>query len=528
MRGRLFISSVVLLLMAMVIGACSDDASNKPDVPFVRLVKDQTLQSTILSRAIKYSVFLPEGYRESNESYPVVYLLHGYGDNETSWYTNGGLQYYVDLYAGETVPMIYIMPEANNTYYINRYNGNYPYMEMFVNELVPEIDRKFRTKADKSQRAVMGYSMGGYGALILPALNPNVFSVSIPLSMSFRTDAQYMAETQGSFDVQWAPNFGPNKGASGAERLTNYFKVHSPFHFFNEPVGANNTVKYLIDCGDDEESLIFTSNSLHGIMRDKDIEHEYRVRSGGHSFDYWKQSYREALQFISNAVQGIQHPSQPTPATVGTLITADQVSEVEIDNHVVNVMLPTDYATSTASYPVLYFIHDAESGNVSERSIQTLSMLRNAMTSTRLPKSIVVEIPAGSYVTDGFMTNVVAMIDNEYRTKNEAENRVVMANAAAGQTAVDVVATTTGLFGDCFLYNARFNDTTLPVSLNVFYYLDVTDDATSYNQYHNLFTTIRNQYIGYEYRVRQGTETFQDFLNGLYNSFTVMTPSLNN
>lgn len=527
MRGSIFFVGCLLVLLS----SCGDDPQDDPVVvvPFERLMVDQNVQSAILNRQIKYNVLLPDGYDQSTESYPVVYLLHGYGDNQTAWHTNGGLQHYVDSNIGTTVPMIYVMPEGYNTYYIDRYNGNYPYMKMFVDELVPEIDKKFRTKADRTQRAVMGYSMGGYGALILPALNPDVFSVSIPLSMSFRTDEQYVAETQGSFDVQWAPNFGPAKGTEGEARLSNYFKARSPFHFFNEQTPEiSNKVKYMIDCGDDEESLIFTSNSLHELMRDKGINHEYRVRSGGHSFDYWKQSYREALTFISNAVQGIPHPAEPEPAVVGELITSGRLTQVEIQGNPINIMLPSDYESTTTNYPTLYFINDADEGNESERRTSVLSMINNAIATTRLYKSVVVEIPAGSHVTESFMDEVVSYVDETYRTKALSANRVLMANGVAGQIAVDVASAEENLFGDCFLYNAQFSESSLPVSPNVFYYLDITDDASNYTQYNSLFASIRSGEIEYEYRVRQGGDSFQDFLNGLYSSFNIMKPSLNN
>ncbi|HET9053535.1 MAG TPA: alpha/beta hydrolase-fold protein, partial [Cyclobacteriaceae bacterium] len=282
MKGRIYVAIIMLGLAA----GCAEDDSKMVPGEFKRLWEDQVLQSTVLNFPVQYAVLLPEGYDSSDESYPVVYLLHGYGDDETAWYKNGGLQFYVDKHLAETAPMIYVMPQAFNTYYIDKYTGSFPYMEMFVEELVPEIDARFRTKKDKSQRAVMGYSMGGYGALILPAMNPHVFSVSVPLSMSFRTDAQYIAESQGAFDNQWAPNFGPAKGVSGTARLTDYFKARSPFHFFGgADLSTYNNVKFLIDCGDDEEALIFTSNNLHSLMRNNEVVHEYRVRSGGHSFD---------------------------------------------------------------------------------------------------------------------------------------------------------------------------------------------------------------------------------------------------
>src|SRR5690606_745783 len=156
-------------------------------------------------------------------------------------------------------------PIGYNTYYVNRYTGFYPYMDMITTELVPTIDALFRTKKDKQARAVMGYSMGGYGALILPALNPDIFSIGIPLSMSFRTDEQYMAEPQGVFDSQWGTIFG-GKGTAGEARLTDYYKQHSPFHFFNTTnTEAFAGLKILIDCGDDEESLTITNDAMHAV-----------------------------------------------------------------------------------------------------------------------------------------------------------------------------------------------------------------------------------------------------------------------
>lgn len=133
------------------------------------------MYSAVFDNEITYAVLLPDGYDQSVEDYPVVYLLHGFGDSERAWYTSGGLSYYVDQYADDIVPMIYVMPAAYYSYYVNKFSGDYPYMDMMTTELVPTIDSLFRTRKDKSARAVMGYSMGGYGALILPALNPEVF-----------------------------------------------------------------------------------------------------------------------------------------------------------------------------------------------------------------------------------------------------------------------------------------------------------------------------------------------------------------
>jgi enterochelin esterase-like enzyme len=525
MWGRYFLILMTLGCVLFTSG-CGEDEPKRVTPQFYRLWEDQLLQSEILNQPIQYAVLLPEGYNESDESYPVVYLLHGYGDDETAWYEGGALQYYVDRDIAETVPMIYVMPQAFNSYYIDRYSGSFPYMEMFVEELVPEIDAKFRTKKDRTQRAVMGYSMGGYGALILPAMHPEVFSISIPLSMSFRTDAQYIAESQGSFDNQWAPNFGPARGTSGAARLSTYFKTRSPFYFFDQAdVSVYNTVNFLIDCGDDEESLIFTSNSMHSLMRDNNINHEYRVRSGGHSFDYWRKSYPEALRYISNKVRGIQHPAEPTPAEIGALISETEITEVEIGGVTINILKPSDYETTSLEYPVLYVVHDGES-NHKQNLIKTFSLLRNSMTTTKIVKSVVVEISSENEVDEDLMEDIVSYVDANYRTKELRANRVIMSNGD-GATKTLAIANQSDLFSDCYVFNAELPDAAPAVSETVFYYLDETDKSDSYKGYENLFSKIRNDGTdGYEFRVRQGAESYQAFLNGLNDSFSSLKESL--
>ena len=521
---------VALIVLSGLSGCGDDNGPAAPDLPFLRLVANQTVQSTILSRGINYAVLLPEGYDKSSESYPVVYLLHGFGDDETAWYTDGSLQFYVDRYIAETVPMIYVMPQGFNTYYIDRYNGTYPYMDMFVKELVPAIDSKFRTKKDKTQRAVMGYSMGGYGALILPVMHPDVFTISVPLSMSFRTDEQYIAETQGSFDGQWAPNFGPGAGVSGSARLSDYFKARSPFHFFNTAdITAFNNLKFMIDCGDDEESLSITNDALHVLMRDHEIPHEYRVRSGAHSWDYWKKSYPEALKFISHAVQGTAYPAEPDPVAIGTPIQNGDYQTVTLPETTLslNVLTPAGYTTTTTDYPVLYLVHQYENDKRTEDAINVFSLLRNAMAARKIPESIIVEIPAAETTINGpLMEDIVSYIDAEYRTEHEKNGRVVMGNGTGGDWASAVVTGNADLFNSCFLFNAPFTNDTPEAVTGVFYYLDITNHASGYKGYNTIYTQIRNEGIEYEYRVRQGSETYQSFLNGLEESFPVLKEML--
>jgi S-formylglutathione hydrolase FrmB len=291
------------------ISACEPEV-NPPDeeIPFVRLLEKQSYQSQLLHRSMDYAVLLPEEYENSTDSYPVVYLLHGYGDDETAWTKYGLIQYYSDRDIAENGPMIFVMPEAFKTYYVNRFDGNYPMMDVLVTELVPAIDSLFRTIPDADHRAVMGYSMGGYGAIILPAKNPDVFKTGVSMSMSFRTDSQYVAEPQSVFDYQWGAVFG-GTGTSGIDRFTDYFIEYSPFHFFSDPENQYlRDLNLFFTCGDDEETLDVTNNELHDILVGLDFPHVYRMKHGGHSWDYWHHELPEALKYIGCVFNDLPYP----------------------------------------------------------------------------------------------------------------------------------------------------------------------------------------------------------------------------
>ncbi|WP_421897722.1 alpha/beta hydrolase-fold protein [Marinoscillum sp.] len=526
--ARLPLMLMVLIFVQSLFG-CKDEAIKVDEpIPFSRLLENQKMSSQIFKVDINYAVLLPEDYNESTEDYPVVYLLHGFGDNETAWYTSGSIKYYSDLYKDEIVPMIYVMPIGYNTYYVNRYTGSYPYMDMITTELVPTIDSLFRTKQDKVARAVMGYSMGGYGALILPALNPDIFTIGVPLSMSFRTDEQYISEPQGVFDYQWGTIFG-GKGASGEARLTDYFKQHSPFHFFNTSNKEGFAgLKFLIDCGDDEETLTITNDALHALMRDHQIPHEYRVRSGGHSFDYWKKSYPEALKFISNSVQGIPHPTNPEPVTIGERVISSDFESVEISGVEINVLIPADYATSTIDYPVVYMIHDYEEGQRESNVTDIFSLLRNGMAAGTLKNGMVVEIPVSESIESDRIAEIISYVEAQYRALADRASRVLLGNALGGLYAANIASEGSSLFGSCFLFDAELQEDGVDPQADIFYYLDISDDGDSYRGYHDFYVKIRDTDIGYEYRVRQGEESYQSFLNGLSESFTSLKQSLKN
>lgn len=516
---RIFLNIALLTAAGIILWGMGSCAKEDQKEPFVRYQKDRVIRSRIFNRELYYSVVLPANYDQTTDSFPVVYLLHGFGDNQSAWFQDGLIQYYSDQYESENGPMIFVLPQGFNSYYVNRYNGSLPYMDYFVHELVPAIDSIYRTRKDKSQRAVMGYSMGGYGAMILPVKHPEIFSTGVVLSMSFRTDEQYLAEPQDVFDNQWGLIFG-GYHQSGTARLTDYFMDYSPFHFFNKAdVSEYSDLRLFFDCGSDEESLHITNGELHNLMRDRSITHEFRVRTGGHSWDYWHKSLPEALKFISYGFRGTTFPGAE-PVNIGTPIAENQCTLETLAGTGIQLRIftPADYQLNTNDYPVIYFLHDYTGGNRNAEAIQILSLLANSMTSGKLPNSIIVEIPAiRGEITPHIMNNVMELVSAEYRTVADKKGKVIAGNGAGGTIANELMPDLSYAFNGCFLYNAHLGDTAQATS-GIFYYIDVTDEADFYRGNYNLFKDIRNKDLNYRYRVRQGKKSLQDIINGISES----------
>ena len=326
----------------------TDPGEITPPTPvFQRYVKDQNCSSSILRAHVKYSVYLPAGYENDTEKrYSVVYMLHGLGDDNNSW--NGSY-----LHANSKIneweakglsEMIYVFPQGFNSYYCNAYNGSYAYMDMFVQELIPLIDKTYRTIPDRQHRAVTGYSMGGFGTIALAEKHPEMFIASAPLSMSVRTDWQYKEESQSGWENQWGWIFG-GKGQSGDGRITEYYKQHCPLYYFNEENRESlSSVHWYLICGDDEKNLLYANDELHCVMAQNGYEHEWRVVNGGHSSSVWMPALDEVLPMFDHYMNGgtLWDPSYHTEITPGTVETDANsvfVSPVYQEKHTGTAML---------------------------------------------------------------------------------------------------------------------------------------------------------------------------------------------
>ncbi len=261
-----------------------------------RVCDDLSLPSKILNGDRKYAIYLPPDYETSERSYPVLYLLHGSGDDQTGWVQFGEVLLIADkaINEGLATPMIIVMPDANTGRrgYFNDPKGDWNYEDFFFKELIPHIEKTYRAKADKRYRAISGLSMGGGGTFMYALHHPEMFSSACPLSAS--CGPLTLAEAG-----DWLERRNEKK-YSEAEKEA-YFKNHSAMELINTmSVDKVKSVRWFIDCGDDD--FLYEGNALvHIAMKKKEIPHEFRIRDGAHNWTYWRDSLPVVLQFVSMA-----------------------------------------------------------------------------------------------------------------------------------------------------------------------------------------------------------------------------------
>lgn len=256
----------------------------------------RTVKSDILKMERKYAVYLPPGYEESDQSYPVLYLLHGGGDDHTGWVQFGQVQHIADkaIAEGKASRMIIVMPDANTGKrgYFNDIEGNFNYEDFFFKELIPHVEKTYRVRSERRYRAVAGLSMGGGGTIFYALHQPDMFAAAAPLSAS-----------TGSWTIeQQKARFRDTKASE--QQIEAYFKRHSVEGIINkaseDELKKIKSIRWYISCGDDD--FLYEGNALmHIAFKKKEIPHEYRVKDGAHTWSYWRMELPLVMEFVSKS-----------------------------------------------------------------------------------------------------------------------------------------------------------------------------------------------------------------------------------
>lgn len=271
---------------------------------FGKVLDSCTVPSAILGGERKYAVYLPPGFDTSSRSYPVLYLLHGGGDDQTGWIQFGEVQSIADkaIAEGKATPMVIVMPDANTGRrgYFNDVKGDWRYEDFFFQELMPFVENAYRIKSEKRYRAVAGLSMGGGGSFMYALHHPELFSSACPLSASTGPLSFEEAKERATRVTPGSASDADTVKLTD-EQIKAHYLQHSTLELVSRiPDDQKKAVRWYIDCGDDD--FLFEGNSLvHIAMRKKEIPHEFRIRDGGHKWSYWREALPTVLFFVSQA-----------------------------------------------------------------------------------------------------------------------------------------------------------------------------------------------------------------------------------
>ncbi|HKB57139.1 MAG TPA: alpha/beta fold hydrolase [Lacunisphaera sp.] len=288
-------------------------------------IRTGQIMSPTLHSAIDYLLYLPPGYDAAGSvRYPVLYLLHGRGDNMTAWtMIKPDLDRMIS--AGQIPPVIAVMPDASASrragYYIDsQFTGSadarLPPGEQvesaFIKELLTHIDATYPTRADRAGRIVAGYSMGGYGALRYSLAHPELFGAAIILS-----PAVYFPLPPPDSSTREFGAFG--KGAKQFDddiyTALNYPALIPAF------IASGLSLVMFIAVGDDERALANPAESAHDldyeahtlynkIRRVPKITAQLRVVDGTHNWDTWRPTFIEGVQYVFSQLKPAPRPAK--------------------------------------------------------------------------------------------------------------------------------------------------------------------------------------------------------------------------
>lgn len=285
-------------LYLILLAVCSVLATNAQTWgPQSKIVTD-SIYSEVLKTHRAYNIFLPQSYETSTDrKYPILYLLHGMYDTNQCWTNRGHLKDVMDQLtaSGEACEMIIVTPNAGGNINAGDWNGyfNMPgwaYEDFFYKEFMPYIEKKYRAIGDREHRAIAGLSMGGGGTTSYAQRYPELYCAAY--AMSALMDIPEMPGQQQQSE---------NKEDKMA-LLTNAVKKLSCIKYVENAdetqKTALRTVKWFVDCGDDDFLLDRNIEFVQAMHR-AFIPIQFRVRDGGHTWEYWHSALYTCLPFVT-------------------------------------------------------------------------------------------------------------------------------------------------------------------------------------------------------------------------------------
>jgi S-formylglutathione hydrolase FrmB len=263
------------------------------------------LNSKILKQPVRYCVYLPASYDSSSAAkplrqFPILYFLHGLGDNEQTLFNSGGWTLLDNLRNQHKLGEFLIAaPEGGRTFYINSADGKVRYSDFFLKEFIPQIEAKYRVEKSRSNRAISGISMGGYGALRFGFSHPELFSAVSAQSAALFTESPKEIDNASLAGAQIGKVLGL---VFGDPIDAAHWKENSPFVLAARNATSLRKLSIYFNCGqEDNYGFEQGAAALDQQLTKEVVKHGYRPYPGDHSITYFLSHFEEVMEFHSKA-----------------------------------------------------------------------------------------------------------------------------------------------------------------------------------------------------------------------------------
>jgi len=262
-----------------------------------------SVDSRILHRSVRYCVMLPTNYDKETRKYPVLYFLHGLGENEQTLMRSGGWGLIEDLQRAQKIAdFVMVAPEGRGGFFINSADGKNRYSDFLLQEFLPQVEAHYRIIRNRKSRGVTGLSMGGYGALRVAFAHPELFGSVRAQSPALITETP----AQLNADLQHAGPLAQLLGSVFGNPIdVARWKQNNPFDLARKNQVQLRTQAIYVNCGDQDEYGFDTgANQMHKQLTAEGIRHEFHLYPGRHSAEYFLSHLGETIEFHWQAFSG--------------------------------------------------------------------------------------------------------------------------------------------------------------------------------------------------------------------------------
>jgi len=260
-----------------------------------------TIKSTVLERPVRYCAYLPASFdADKTRRFPVLYYLHGLGDNEQSLLNTGGWDLVEDLRrTGKVGDFILLAPSAGHTFFLNSADGKIRYEDFLLKEFMPQMEKKYRGESVATMRGITGVSMGGFGALRMAFKHPQQFaavSAQMPALIA-EIPANFSAGGKGSPASMMGDVFGTSFDRA-------YFDRNNVFYFARSmPAAQLKRLKIYFNVGNnDDYGFEQGGEKLHQLLDSRGIPNEFHIYPGGHDPQFVVRHFGEVIEFQWKAI----------------------------------------------------------------------------------------------------------------------------------------------------------------------------------------------------------------------------------